>query len=54
MTEHRVRISVTVDGFAASCCCGWRCCRRTREQRDTDVNAHELANALASSEDVTD
>jgi hypothetical protein len=52
VTEHRVHTSATAAGWAAACCCGWRVVRRAREQRDTDINAHQMAN-LGPPEQVT-
>lgn len=54
MTEHRVHTSATADGWAAACPCGWHVTRRTRAQRDTDSNAHQMANALTTTEKVTE
>jgi hypothetical protein len=44
MTAHRMHTSATAEGFAASCSCGWRTVRRSRELRDQDVDAHQLDN----------
>ena len=54
MTDHRLRTSVTADGYCASFSCGWRTLRRTRELRDQDADAHQMANALAIAEDATE
>ncbi len=42
---HHLRRFTTVDGFEAACSCGWRTCRRTRELRDRDADAHEIGSA---------
>jgi hypothetical protein len=39
---HRTRRTMTERGYEASCSCGWRCCRHTRELRDQAADAHEL------------
>ena len=55
MTEHNIHKSVDVTGWRASCApCGWGVRRDTRQQRDEDADAHELVNALTSSEEVTE
>lgn len=38
--EHRVVRYADQDGYVASCVCGWRTTRPTRERRDADVAAH--------------
>ena len=48
VTAHRVRTTTTERGYEASCVCSWRTVRRTREQCDEDVDAHQMANASAS------
>lgn len=53
MTDHRLRTSVTADGYCASFSCGWRTVRRTRELRDQDIDAHQLGDAVAQSEQAT-
>jgi hypothetical protein len=40
MTEHRLRSSVDVTGWRASCSCGWSTCRPTRDQRQHDIDEH--------------
>jgi hypothetical protein len=47
---HRIHTSATAAGWAAACTCGWRTVRRTRQLRDTDINAHQMANALTTTE----
>jgi hypothetical protein len=55
MTEHhRVRTSVDERGWCATCSCSWRTVRRTRQQRDQDADAHAMANALTTTEEVTE
>jgi 23S rRNA C2498 (ribose-2'-O)-methylase RlmM len=55
MTEHhRVRTSVDMTGWRGSCSCGWSVTRRTRQLRDTDVDAHQMANALTITEKVNE
>jgi hypothetical protein len=41
----RIRRSADASGWRASClACGWTTARRTRQARDRDVDAHELAH----------
>jgi hypothetical protein len=54
MTEHRVHTSATEAGWSAACTCGWRTVRRTRQLRDQDTDAHHMANALATAEEVSE
>jgi hypothetical protein len=34
MIGHRIRRSTTAVGYKATCACGWRVTRRSRQQRD--------------------
>jgi hypothetical protein len=42
--EHHIHRSVDAYGWCASCTCGWRTVRHTRQLRDQDVDAHQLDN----------
>lgn len=43
MSEHRVHSSTTAAGYAASCACGWRVVRPTRDERDQRAEQHRQA-----------
>jgi hypothetical protein len=38
---HRIHVSTNSTGYRASCTCGWRTVRRTRQLRDQAITAHE-------------
>ena len=40
LPRHPIHVSVDDTGFAASCTCGFRASRPTRELRDIDINEH--------------
>lgn len=37
---HRIHAYAGERGYIASCSCGWRVCRRDRDQRDLDATGH--------------
>jgi hypothetical protein len=45
-STHRVTRYAAQSGWRASCPCGWRSTRKTRELREQDAHAHELADSL--------
>jgi hypothetical protein len=54
-SQHHIHRHADEHGWRATCSsCGWSVTRRTRELRDQDIDAHELGNAVAQSEEVTE
>lgn len=45
---HTVHRTVTDDGWRASCTCGWRTVRPTRQLRDQDADTHELTTTTST------
>ena len=46
MTEHIVKRYLSQYAYCATCSCGWRSSRRTREMRENEARIHELSSTL--------
>lgn len=44
--EHYLTRHMGDRGYVASCACGWRVTKRTRDDREREARAHELADTL--------
>lgn len=45
-TEHHLTRHMGDRGYVASCSCGWRVTKRTRDDREREAHGHALADTL--------